>query len=411
MPTHARGDRPALLSSRRCPVFAALVVGLLAVLLLDGAHAGEDEARRPGRFAIIFNMGYAADALPRDPKSFETLVRGLRRAHFNTVLCRYEDWRAKICRRHGMQIFVDLLAPGHHVYKEVDGARALCERLRGNDVVYAYHLWSDSIGGSYAGRSRDVANVHMWDPTHPAYVGTYRMSRVGRVEGLDLFGYYDFHWKRGGHWGHLAKASSLARSRGVPFLRYCDAAPGRVGAGNPNRVGYTIATSIPFGLKGYLFHYGGVVVDPATGKLDALGEDLRRVNARFAAIGDELMAIGLPTAVYSTPITTTAKDRPTGAEPAVPDGLKPVPDEHWFRITAGEVLLGLFQDGEGRDVVVLASHNAYRPQEVTLELAARPKSAHVLDRRRRRWVRAKSSGTRIVVPVEEYAAELLRVER
>ena len=29
------------------------------------------------------------------------------------------------------------------------------------------------------------------------------------------------------------------------FLRYCDAKPGRVGKGNRNRVGYTIATSIP----------------------------------------------------------------------------------------------------------------------------------------------------------------------
>ncbi len=57
----------------------------------------EDEnARRPERFAIIFNMGYAGDHLPRDPASFEKLVRGIRKAHFNTILCKYEIWRGRI---------------------------------------------------------------------------------------------------------------------------------------------------------------------------------------------------------------------------------------------------------------------------------------------------------------------------
>jgi hypothetical protein len=38
------------------------------------------------------------------------------------------------------------------------------------------------------------------------------MSRVNRVEDLDLLGYYDFHWKRGGHWAHLSKAWRVAKA-------------------------------------------------------------------------------------------------------------------------------------------------------------------------------------------------------
>lgn len=384
-------------------------IGLIMMLLLSLAPA--EEARRPKRFAIIFNMGYAKDSLPKDPQSFARLIQGIKRAHFNTVLCRYTPWRAAICKKHGVQIFVDLLAAEHHVYKNPDGAQQLCESLRDNPVVYGYHLWSDNIGDTYPGRSRDVKNVHAWDPTHPAYVGTYRMNRVNRVAGLDLLGYYDFHWKRGGHWGHVSKASTVAKGKNALFLRYCDAAPGRIGAGNPNRAGYTIATSIPFGLKGYLFHYGGGVVDPKTGQLDALGRDLQKVNGKFAAMGDALMAIGNPRAVYSTPISRTAKDRPVDGAPAVPGGLAPVPEDHWFQVVRGEVLFGMFQDDRQRDVVVFAGHNAYAPQAVTLEFTRPLKSVSFFNRKTGRWIRLRVARHKASFPVEEFAGELIRIER
>ena len=371
---------------RATPASGTMPLAMLLTIAASTIRADDDAAkRRPTRFAIIFNMGYAGDRLPREPPSFERLVVGIKKAHFNVVLCRYEPWRAKICEKHDVQILVDLLAPGHHVYKEVDGARQLCESLRNHPIVYGYHLWSDNISSTYPGRTRDVNNVHRWDPTHAAYVDTYRMSQVDRVEGLDLLGYYDFHWKRGRHWGNVAKASRVATGKNARFLRYIDAAPGRVGAGNPNRVAYTIATSIPFGLKGYLFHHGGGVVDPRTGALDALGKDLQEVNAAFASIGDELMEIGNPTAVYSTEVTISAKDHTTGTKPDIPGGLAGIPADHYLQVKRGEVLLGVFPTGKKRDIIALASHNAYRPQNLVLEPGAAVKKASSFDRGARVW--------------------------
>lgn len=395
----------------RKPWMKAVACSLLLASASSALRGGEgDGPRRPERFAIIFNRGYAGDHLPAEPAAFERLIRGIREAHFNTVLCKYEDWRARICKEHGVRIFVDLLAPGHHVYKEVDGARKLCESLRGDDVVYAYHIWSDNIGETYPGRSRDAKNVREWDPTHPVYVGTYRMSRVERVEGLDLLGYYDFHWSRGGHWGNLSKAWGVAKAKDALFLRYCDAAPGRVGVGNSDRVGYTIATSIPFGLKGYLFHYAGGVVDDATGALDALGRDLQAVNARFAAIGEEILALGNPTAVYSTPVTRTEKDRPVDGDPVVPGGLAPLPADHWFRVAGGEVVLGLFEGPEGSHVLAVASQDAHAPQTVALEFAS-PVRIRLFDRARKRWSPSGSAREEVSFRVEEGATELVRIER
>lgn len=400
------------------PIARRIAVSMaLSFVCIVTASARADDAKpapgplRPDRFAIVFNMGYAGDALPQDPAEFEALVRGMKEAHFNVVLCQYERQRAEICKKHGVQIFVDLLAPKHHVYKNVAEAQKLCESLRGDPTIYAYHVWSDNIGETYAGRTRDVKNVHQWDPTHPVYVGTYRMSRVSRVESLDLFGYYDFHWTRGGHWQHLARAADVARAKDARFLRYCDPAVGVIGKGNPNRVGYTFATSIPFGLKGYLFHYAGGIIDPKTGKLDALGEDLKKVNGRFAPIGAEILKLGNPEAVYSTAITVTAKNEPTGVDAAVPDGLSPVPEDFWFRAADGEVLLGLFKDGDGRDVLALAGHNPYKEQQVRLAFPRAVKTIEQFEPEERRWKAMGQDAQDATLTVVEYGVSLVRVSR
>ncbi len=395
-----------------------LLAALLAFLCIPAAAPAADAAParaplRPDRFAIIFNMGYAGDNLPKDPAAFEAVVRAAKDAGFNVILCQYEPWRADICKKHDMQIFVDLLVPAHHVYRDPAAAQKLCESLRSDPVVYAYHLWSDNIANTADGRSRDVANVHQWDPTHPAYIGNDQMSHADRVAGFDLFGFYDFHWKKGGHFQHLAKAADVARSTGTRFLQYVDGAPGLVGKGNANRAGYTVATSIPFGLKGYLFHYTGGVIDPKSAKLDALGEDLKKINARFAPIGPLLLSLGNPLDVYSTPITVTAKNEPTNAAPAIPAGLTAIPNHHWLQITTGEALVGLFKDPESRDIAVLANHNPYKPQTLTLTFApARAvKQIERFDAATAKWLPLDPAAKPLTITIEDYSVTLLRVTR
>jgi hypothetical protein len=381
---------------------------IVALLAFDRSSPADDKPRQSSAFAIVYNHGYGGDHLPADKGDFEKLVESAKSAHFNVILGQYEPWRADICKKHGLRLFVDLTSPAHHVYKAPDVAKKLCEGLKDNDTVYGYHLWSDNItDATVAGRTRDAKNVREGDPTHPVYIGTTNMNRIGRVEGFDLFGYYDFHWKRGGHWEHLTKAMALAQVRKTGFLRYDDAVSGVVGKGNPNRVGYTFATSVPFGLKGYVYHYAGGIIDKKTFALDAVGEDLKKVNARFAAVGDELMKIGLPTAVFSTAITKAAKNDPVPS--AIPGGLKEIPKDHWFGIATGEVLVGQFADPEKRDVLVFANHNPYESQDVKLTFAAKPKAVELFDRATKKWVPLKPEA--VAFKVEDHGVELVRVTR
>ncbi len=390
---------------------AARILFMVALLLLGLCPLKAE--RRPQEFAIIFNMGYSKDALPQDRGAFEKLVQATRSAGYNVVLCKHEDWREEICAKHGVKMMVDLLIGDHHVYQNPEGAEKLCRSLRGSETVYAYHLWSDGIGGRIEGRSRDVKNVHDWDPDHATYVGSKSGREIGELKPADLIGFYDFHWKRGGLWSHLVRMKDAAHKSGAPFLKYTDGAPGRVGVGNYNRVLYTISQSVAFGMKGYLFHHTGGEIDTGTWEWKTLGEDLAKVNAQFTKLGPELMKLGQPTAVYSSPVTKTAKNRPTEAGPAVPAGLGAVPEDCWFQIGAGEALVGVFQDAKKRDALVFANHNAYQTQEMELEFdpAAGVRAAVQLDRETGKWQKLPLADGKIKFEIAAAAAELVLVDR
>ncbi len=379
--------------------------------VVKGADLPIAERIKPDRFGIIFNKGYAGDNLPSDPAEFEKLIVAIKKANFNVVLCKYDAKRLEICTKHDVQMFVDLLVEDQHVFKNPAKAQEVCESIKDSKAVYGYHLWSDNIGKTYTGRTRDVQNVHQWDPHHAAYIGSYKMGGVAAVQDMDLFGYYDFHFKRGGHWGHLNQAWAVAKPRGIGFLRYDDASPGLVGKGNSYRVGYSIATSIVFGLRGYMFHYVRRQIDFKTFELDDLGKDLARVNERFTAVGPELVKIEIPSAVYSTPITKTERNDPITGDPIVPGGLTPVPVDGWFKIQSGEVLVSESLDGSGRSVLIFACHNPYENQKVVVAFSNGIKSAEIFDRARKEWRPLTMEKGTVNFTIEDFGVELLRVQR
>ena len=123
------------------------------------------------------------------------------------------------------------------------------------------------------------------------------------------------------------------------------------------------------------------------------------------------MRLGNPAHVYSTALSKTAKDKPIEGEPAVPGGLTVVPADHWLTVAKGDVLLGFFKDPDGRDVVALASHNAYQSQAAELRLNASIKRASLFDRAKRKWKPLRVERGRLTVEVAVSATELLRVSR
>lgn len=336
-------------------------------------------ARRPKVYFSVFNNGYSGDPLPKDDAQFEKLVRTVKEeGRFNAVLCKHTDAREKICAQHGMLMMVDLLSDEHHLHQPATwkNAQTLCERLRGNGTILAYHLWSDRFGAEGQGRRRDIRNVQTWDPTHPTYTGTYQSQGLEFLAESDFVSYYDFSWKRGPekNFANLLAAWNTARRYDGRIGRYSETDAGQAGQGNASRLQYLQTTSIACGLRGTMYFIGSQIMDLDACRFNQLGLDVAQVNGYLAPMREEIAKLGLPTAIYSTPWTSDWNGKRVESPqpgPVYPPALQDhaFSKECWIQPVQGEFVMGLskYEDG-ARDAIFIANHNAYGGQDVSLKL-------------------------------------------
>lgn len=421
---------PAPPMNRNLAIAAAVVVLTWAeppaVAQPPGSSAADShQTARPDQFHSTFSFGYGGDDFPDDPAQFEALVRRIAgEGGFSAVLCGYSGERARICEAHGLRMMVDLLHPAHHVYRAPEAAAALLDGLRQQPggVVMGYHLWSDRIGGSVDGRLRDIRHVRGWDPTRPTYSASYRGDSLEHLSAASaIFGWYDFHWKRGIHrrFPQLLHAWRLAREHGTVFYELLSTDSGRPGAGNFNRSLWSVNTGIACGMKGCLWFIGSRQMNPRTGEWTGYGLDINRVNAEVMPLRHQLMPLGVPVAVFSTPVTMDMNNRPVAAAddraPVYPPGLHDhaIPPGFPVQAGAGEFLMGVFEsagDDDGAMYLFIANHNAYAAQQVRLHCAGFG-GAEIFDRGGERWRALPLQRDTIDLPLGAAGGELLRLLR
>ena len=359
--------------------YLAVLIALASAIAADGPPIDKEiqAKRRPKTYIAIFINGYSGDPMPGEPAQFEKLLKAITaEGHFNAVLCKYTPQREALCKKYKVLMVVDLLADGLHVYKNPKECEALLKKLRGNETIAAYHLWSDRFGKTGAGRARDINNVHKWDPTHATYIGTYKNYGLEFLARSDFVSYYDFSWKRGPdkNFRNLLSAWKAASTHGNRLGRYCETDAGQAGKGNPNRLLYIQTTSIACGLRGAMWHIGSRIMNMKTFQFNQYGKDLAGVNAWIEPMRAEIAKISLPRAIYSTPWTTDWNHRPVqpkDGQPAMPPGLEnnQFPKDFWIQSIGGEFVMGVSKyDGTAKDVVFIANHDAYGGQNVKLKL-------------------------------------------
>ena len=407
---------------------AAGTAGVMAIQGLCGPGAAAEmdtetvklekqRCPRPAEFASVFSFGYGGDNMPKDDGRFEQLLKKIKEAGFNVVHCSFTDRRLELCGTCGVRMMIDFLdAERHHVYKNMDGAKAVAAKVKGNRAVWGYNIWNERFGKMGPGRRRDILNVRRWDPTHPAYAGTYRTYGLRHLVHSDVLGYYDYHWKRGPdqHFPHLLAYWAAAKASNSCFYRWVSTDSGLPGKGNYNRSLYTVNTSIACGLKGVLWFLGTRMMDPQTLEWKPIGGDITKVNRQIMPLREEIMKIGSPAAIYSTPITKTLKDRPLpdGKTSMMPPGLEKngSPRDFWIQPAGGEFVMGVFCDEQKRDAIFVANHNAYAEQQVTLKLTKAVK-ASLFNRGQGKWVQMPAAGGSVRLQLAPAGGELLRFEK
>ncbi len=401
---------------RTLTTIAALSVLASSQLVADDSDKLEKQrCAKPKQFALVFSMGYAADHLPADADKFAALLDKIKEAGFSTIHCTYTEKRLELCKKHGVQMMVDLLAPDVHVYNAPEKAQALCEKLKDNPTVWGYNIWNDPMGKSAEGRHRDVNNFRTWDPTHPAFVGTYRTDGMTHLANAELLGYYDFHWKRGlqQHFDHLLAYNSWARERDAWFYSWLSATSGQAGKGNFNRCLWSANTSIACGLKGILWFLGTDLIDMDKLEWTERGRDIVKVQKEIVPLASELAHLGNPSQIYSTPVTRSANNEPfpEGKSDTMPPGLgkSRFPDDAWLQPNKGEFLAGIFDKTEKGATVFLANHNAYAEQDVVLKIN-NVSSVRQFDRATSKWKTVEIKDGTISLTLAPAAGELLRFD-
>jgi hypothetical protein len=203
----------------------------------------------------------------------------------------------------------------------------------------------------------------------------------------DFIAYYDFSWKRGPHknFSNLLTAWSLAKLHDNRIGRYVETDPGRPGEGNYLRSLYLQNTSIACGLRCCLWFIGSRIMDMNTLEFNQLGKDAAKVNAWTKPLWSEIPRLGLPTAIYSTPISKDSGNHDLPAEGGalkMPPGLEghDFPKDFWLQPVRGEFVMGISKYDGSCDGAYVANHNAYAEQDVKLKVA-KGRHARIFNRR------------------------------
>jgi hypothetical protein len=392
---------------------------MLATLILvptllaqpDPAKLEKQRCPKPTEFALVFSHGYVGDKMPKDDASFEDLLKKIKAADFNVIHCPYTDKRLELCKKHGIKMMVDLLFAEHHIYQNPEKAKALCEKLKGNPDVWGYNIWNDNFGKTVEGRKRDINNVRTWDPTHPAFSGTYRANGMNGLTNPDIFGYYDFHWKRGTkyHFPHMLAYSNWAKERDAWFYTWLSATSGLSGKGNYNRSLWSANTGIACGLKGIMWFLGDDLMK--NNEWTENGQDIIKVHREIAPLRKELVKLQNPTAIYTTAITKTMNNDPVPdmKKNVYPVGLesRAFPADFWLQPSRGEFIVGVCQDDQKRDCVFVANNNAYAEQQAVLKFAREGK-VEIFNRKESRWQPAELREGAVQITLTPGGGELLR---
>jgi len=370
---------------------------------------------KPAQFGLVFSFGYGSDQMPKDDARFEALLVKIKQAGFNVIHTSYTEQRLELCEKHGVKLMVDLLdVENHHVYKSIEKAQAVAEKLRGEAAVWGYNIWNDHMRGSEAGRERDINKVRTWDPTHPAYGGGCANDNNRLLVNADVMGYYDFHWERGIHlhFPHLLEYLEGARKYDSYVYTWLSWRPYKY-SDHYHRSLWSANTCIACGYKGIMWFLGSGFMDTNTLEWKQGKTHVLDVHKQIVPLGDEIMKLGLPVAVYSTPITKTNEDKPLpdGKPQTMPPGLQNngFPRDFWIQPAGGEFLMGVFKDETDRDAIFVVNHNSQAPQKVILRLG-KPAIASLFDRGEAAWRSVEVNNNTLSFDLGKAAGELLRFE-
>jgi len=279
-----------------------------------------------------------------------TRAAGLAAAGLNTVRWPLADLDA--LRGYGLRALVDGATPD-------DAAR-----LRGDDLVWGYHVIDEPDTDDLPEAARQVEAFHRADAGHPAYVNLFARAGDHIADYLRLvrpqFLSYDFYqwwygpyqkWWEGstGYFSRLEQHREAALGAGIPLLNWVEVVANRHDSRYQNapepsdshpKVRQSLYTGLAYGLKGVQWFHGGLLYEKGTTELNECGRHIAALNGELAVLGPVLLGLQSRGVYHTAPL---------------PRGTREAPGQHWVLPEGGELVLGVLEDGDGGDYVMVVN--------------------------------------------------------
>jgi len=392
-------------------VFAAqmVVVGLFLVLSSRSAVCDEPDARRSEQPKIKYRMPALMMVTwaewPEEPEQQDVMAQFIRAHGFNCV--EVEVDKLEMCRRNGLYA---RLGSG-----DINALLKDAARLKDDKTVFAYFISDRRRRGAFPVFGQIARAYEKADPNHP----TMFINRANWNEFHDfvkqvrpmLLDFYHYHWDRRRYperrYIYLASFRELGRQNGIPVMR-C------VGASVPvAQLRQTIYTSLAYGIKGFHFWPPWMFsINAKDGK--PILKDGRIVpqvnNPALAQVAKEIQPLG----AVLVELRSTAVYHTKPVHPEAP-GAASVPETCWVQPAGEHLLIGLFEDEEKNDYLMVVNCDAGKTRKATLSMEPAVDSIERMDKRTGKWAALEVGKTdgRAVASLELTAGngELLKVMR
>jgi len=399
---------------------------------LDKKDATLPQMKLPDQFALVFSFGYVTDFMPKDEKTFETVLQNMKRTGINTIHCKYYEWRQKLCEKHGVKMMIDLAVPEHDLKQaplcRPDEVQATADLSKAEQRFVELKAQLDKINAEIGQVNAQAAGAQdkkaladklaelqgrkqTLEKEKSLQIGANIKAICEKVKGSNGVWGYGLWYDNGTNGSFLNHAVEKLRTWDPTHVTF---------VGSYRHRGLESVTLNPgcYGWydfhwsRGTLWHHLDMMVlhdickrrNAVVGRYVAysgLQQDLYTLNQSIAAglkmalffiggplsrdthewgddqdlvkIAAELRHIYKELAKIGHPLayysTPITKDHANKpCKQGIPRWFKPVPTDHWAQVTSGEAVVGFFRYKDGTDAVFVANHNAFASQKMTLSL-------------------------------------------
>lgn len=308
---------------------------------------------------------------PKDNNNWDAMAKFVTSNGFNVVEGGVEH--LDICRKHGLMV-------------RLGGDQAtldLAPKLKNDPAVFGYFISDRRRRDSFPAFANIAKIFEKADPNHPTiFINRANWNEFGdftkQVNPM-LLDFYHYHAMPRRHperyFLYLLMFRDLGHKNGIPVMRCTSSSSA------PNVLRHTIYSSLAYGVKGFHFWVPWIFAHAKDNEGNAVLKD-----------GKLDMYITLPhlTEVakevqYMSPFLSNSRSIEIYHTDPLPISGGKSPKDNWCQLNGTNLLLGVFKENGGKDLLLITNKNTGQNQKATISFDLTVKGVAKMNKKNGKW--------------------------